>query len=238
MRASKSNRIFLTVITGALCVAGTGLTIANNWESDYQIAAVAIALSASFFAAEGTFFWGHKVWEKGLRGLSRKVTLAIALGVLVLSMAGAVWSELEVALAKLSGRSVAHNVSATLESANANATQRERLRNSRIAIQEVAKGKIDFRVFPFVLCYAAAGLVSIVILAVQVGERVRPTGPRATKGDQAAVNPAIADHVRKIGLAPPTATVKAYEDRNGAGLAIWIDGKYACYLSKADISSP
>lgn len=234
MRASKSNRIFLAVITLALMVAGTGLTIANNWEPDYQIAAVAVALSASFCAAEVCFLWGHKVWER-LRGLSRKVTLAIALGVLVLSMAGAVWSELEVALAKLSGRAVAQNVSATLESANAGAPQRERLRNSRIAIQEVAKGKIDFRVLPFVICYAAAGLVSIVILAVQVGERARPTERRASKGDQAAINPAIVDHARQIGLAPPAATVKAYEDRNGAGLAIWVDGRYAGYLSKSEI---
>lgn len=234
MRRSKSNRIFLIVITGALCVAGTGLTIANNWEPDLQIAAVAIALSASFFAAEGTFFWAHKVWES-LNRLWRKATLAVAMGLLVLAMAGAVWSELEVALAKLSGRAVAQNVNATLESANTNATQKERMRNSRIAIQEVAKGKINIRVVPFVLCYAAAGLVSIVILAVQVGERAKPTERRASKGDQVMVNPAIADRAREIGLAPPAATVKAYEDRNGAGLAIWVDGKYAGYLSKADI---
>jgi hypothetical protein len=234
MRTSKSNRIFLTVITGALCLAGTGLTIANNWENDPQIAAVAITLSACFFAAEGCFFWGHKVFER-LNRLWRKATLAVGMGLLVLAMASAVYSELEVALDKLSGRAVAQNVNATLESANANATQRERMRNSRIAIQEVAKGKINIRVLPFVLCYVAAGLVSIVILAVQIGERARPTERRASKGDQVVINPAIADHARQIGLAPPASTVKAYEDRNGAGLSIWVDSKYVGYISKSDI---
>lgn len=237
MRRSKSNRIFLTVITGALCVAGTGLTIANNWENDLLIAAVAIGLSASFFAAEVAYFWGHKVWEH-LNRLWRKATLAGGLGVLVLAMAYAVHSELEIALDKLSGRAVAQNIGDILERANAGVTQRERLANNRRAFGEIVKGKINVRALPFVLCYAAAGLVSIVILAVQVGERARPTERRATKGDQVVVNPYIADRAREIGLAPAASTVKAYEDRNGAGLAIWVDGKYAGYLSKSDIPNP
>ena len=234
MRRSKSNRIFLAVITCALMVAGTGLTIANNWEPELQIAAIAIALAASFSAAEVCFLWGHKVWE-GLRGLWRKATLAIALGLLVLSMACAVWSELEVALSKLSGRAVAGNIRETLDKVNTNVSQRERGRNNRIAFAEISKGRIDFRVWPFVICYACAGLVSIVILGVQVGERVRPATARATVGDQVPANPAIAEKARQIGMAPLAGNIKAYEDRNGGGYAIHVNGRYVGYLAKSDL---
>ena len=234
MRKSKSNRIFLLVITGALCVAGTGLTIANNWENDFQIAAVAIALSASFFAAEGTFFWAHKTWEY-LNRLWRKATLAIAMIVLVLGMAGAVASELEVALAKLSNRAVAGNIAGALEKANAGARQREKLYNNRMAFAEIAKGKIDFRVLPFVLCYAAAGLASIVILGVQVGDR-KSAAPRPIRGDQIPNNPVIAEQARKRISMAPDAQVRAYADRSGRGYAIHVNGQYAGYLPKEDLN--
>lgn len=238
MRKSKSNRIFLIVITGALCVAGTGLTIANNWENDLQIAAVAIALSASFLAAEVTFFWGHKVWEH-LNRLWRKATLATALGLLVLAMAGAVWSELEVALAKLSGRAVAQNISGVLEKANATAaSRRERASNNRTAFAEIAKGKIDFKVLPFVLCYAAAGLVSIVILAVQVGDR-RSGAPRPIRGDQIPSNPVILEKARQMGFVKPGQTGKAYADVDPRGeikgMSIHADGQYTGYIPKSQL---
>jgi hypothetical protein len=238
MRKSKSNRIFLAVITGALCVAGTGLTIANNWENDPQIAAVAIALAASFFAAEGTFFWAHKTWEH-LNRLWRKVTLAVAMGALVLAMAGAVASELEVALNKLAGRSVAQNIGGILEKVNAGATQRERGRNNRAAFAEISKGKIDYRVWPFVICYAVAGLVTIVILGVQVGERGRASQPRATKGDQIPANPVILEKAHQMGFVRPGQTVKAYADvdRQGEvkGVSIHADGQYSGYIPKSKL---
>lgn len=231
MRTSKSNRVFLAVVTLALMCAGTGLTIANNWENDLQIAAIAVALSASFLAAEFTFLWGHKVWEH-LRALWRKVVLGLTLAALVLSMAAAVWSELEVALSKLSNRAVAQNIGGVLEKTNASATsRRERERNTRAAFAEVAKGKIDFRVLPFVICYALAGLTTIVILAVQVAQKQKRQGG----GDQVPANPIIAEKAKQIGMAPPQATVKAYADRNGGGYSIWVDGKYAGYLPKADL---
>lgn len=238
MRQSKSNRIFLAVITLALMIAGTGLTIANNWENDPQIAAIAIALAASFSAAEVAFLWGHKVWER-LNRLWRKVVLAAGLAVLVLSMAGAVWSELEVALSKLSNRAVATNITGALKEVNTNATQRERLRNNRVAFTELGKGKIDFRVLPFVICYAAAGLVSIVILAVQVGERGRASTPRATRGDQIPSNPVILEKARLAGFVQPGQTVKAYADvdSNGEvkGMAIHADGQYSGYIPKGKL---
>jgi len=235
MRQSKSNRIFLAVITTALMVAGTGLTIANNWESQLQIAAIAIALAASFSAAEVAFLWGHKTWER-LRGTWRKAILFGALAALVGSMAGAVWSELEVALSKLSNRAVATNIGDTLEKANMSATQKERGRNARYAFAEIAKGKIDFRVLPFVICYLCAGLTSIVILAVQAGERARSAQPRAYKGDQIPAFPEVGEKARQLGFVRPGQTVKAYADLDKEqeikGFSVHTEEGYKGYIPK------
>ncbi len=206
MTRTKSNRIFLGIVTCAMALAGTGLTIANNAAKDVQILAIAITLAACFTAAEVTFLWAHKTYER-VKKLWRKIVLVVGMVLLVMGMATAVWEELLFALHKVSNRSLAQNSSLIVEKADK--------RNQRSigwkALDNLAKDKVQSEPWPFVVCYLITGLVSIVIVGVTEKEQAR-----TIIGNRMGANPALQEEARKRGLDP--LTTKAYSVRGGYAL--------------------
>lgn len=222
MTKTKSNRIFLGVATGFMALAGTGLTIANNWENQLQIAAIAITLAACFSAAETTFLWGHKRFETATR-LWRKIVLGVSLAVLVGSMGYAVYEELQLALHKLSNRGLAANSALVVQGAD----KRNQRSIGRDAIKALAGDKVETNPIPFVICYIVTGLVSILILAVTEKQR-----ERKIKGP-VPITPEMAEGIReKLKLDPQG--VKAYAAK-GDGFAIYADGSYRGHVTSKRI---
>lgn len=221
MTKTKSNRIFLGIVTGAMALAGTGLTFVNNFEPDLQIAAIALTLAACFTAAEATFLWGHKRFETSTR-LWRKFVLSISLGLLVFSMGYAVWEELKLALAKVGNRSLASNSAMIVQSAD------KRLQRgvARDALKTLSEGRVVANAVPFVLCYIVTGLVSIAILACTEKTRERRTGVGNLLLSDAVLQRQVAE---KFNLDPSQA--RAYVDRSGKGAAVWHKSKQIGYLS-------
>lgn len=219
MTKTKSNRIFLAIVTLAMALAGTGLTIANNWKNELQQAAIAITLAACFTAAETSFLWGHKRFETSTR-LWRKVVLTCALVALVGSMAYAVSEELKLALHKVSNRSLADNSAVIVASADK--------RNQRVlgknALESLVKDKIQIEHFPFVICYLVTGLASIAILAVTERAKPRTLG----KGNVLPKSPELQKRVQEIGFAANTAKAYAVD----GGYAVYVDGKYRKFLKE------
>jgi len=221
MTKIKSNRIFLGVVTLAMALAGTGLTIANNWKNDLQQAAIAITLAACFTAAETSFLWGHKRFETSTR-LWRKVVLTCALVALVGAMDYAVSEELKLALHKVSNRSLAENSGLIVASAD----KKNQRVLGRTALDKLVEDKIKIEHFPFVLCYLITGLASIAILAVT--ERAKPRSPG--RGNVLQNSPELQKRVQEIGFTGKT--TKAYGV--DGGYAIYEDGKYRKFLKETE----
>lgn len=209
MTKTKSNRVFLGLVTCAMALAGTGLTIANNWKNELQVAAIALTLAACFSAAEITFLWGHKRYET-TKKLWRKIVLAVSLGLLVCSMGYAVSEELKLALHKVSSGTLAEN-SAKLVSGADKTNQRS---IARSALNMLGANKVEANSLPFVICYILTGLVSIAILAVSEVPAPRTRGA----GNLLPSRPDLADRVRDAGYDP--ATSKVYALNKGGGYAI------------------
>jgi hypothetical protein len=230
MTKQKSNRVFLGIVTGAMALAGTGLTIANNVSSDFQMIAIAITLAACFSAAEVTFLWGHKRFEDSANSkkpkLWRKIVLGSSLAILVLSMGYAVFEELNLALKKISNQSLAKNSGEIVKVADA----RNQTRLGKIAIRELSNDKINIDPMPFVVCYIITGLVSILILSASE----RPQARTITYGNQLPHNPALQEAVRRIGFDPQTA--RAYRDNRERGHAIHVEGQYKRFVSDTELS--
>lgn len=208
MTQTKTNRIFLGIVTLFMALAGTGLTIANNGDFqnyDPQIWAIALTLAACFTTAETSFLWGHKMFEK-VKGLARKIPLIVALVAIVVSMGFAVYEELALALRKLDNRSLAQN-SATIVSSVDRRNQRS-LGAKALAIISSDDVKIATNPNPFVACYIITGLASIVFLTIGYTRQVRNI-----KGNQLTNNPDLQAAVRNAGIDP--ATARAYAVNGG-----------------------
>ena len=217
MTKTKSNRIFLGIVTGFMALAGTGLTLANNWAPDVQIAAIALTLAACFSAAETCFLWGHKRSETATR-LWRKIAINVSLAVLVVSMGWAVWEELKFALHKLSNRSLAGNSAMIISSADV----KNQKSIARSALKTISDDKVKTNPDPFVACYVITGLVSILILACTEKQR-----ERKIKGP-AVLTSEMGEQIRgKLKLDP--AGVKIYAAKGGH--AIYAEGKYQGFIS-------
>lgn len=228
MTKQKSNRIFLGIVTGAMALAGTGLTIANNFSIEIQALAVALTLAACFTAAEATFLWGHKRFEDSTK-LWRKCTLAISLALLVASMGFAVYEELNLALGKISNNSLAESSAKIVSSAD----KLNQTKLGRTALRNLSKEKININAVPFVVCYIISGLVSIAILAVSERQRTRTV----TYGNQLPHKPELQERVRALGFVDPldAKSVKAYRDNRERGYSIHAQGKYRTFISDKDL---
>ena len=225
MTRDKSNRIFLGIVTMFLALAGTGLTLVNNWENDFQIAAMAIALATCFSAAEATFLWGHKRYESATK-LWRKIVLGVTLGVIALGMSYAFAEELSLVSKKISNRSLASNFKEIVSTTN----DKTQSRVARHAINKLSEGKIEMRHMPFVVCYLLTALASIAILSAS--ERKRPRS--ISYGNQLPNNPILQEHVQRIGFNPQTA--KAYRDNRERGYAVHVEGQYKRFVSDKELS--
>lgn len=225
MTRQKSNRIFLGIVTGAMAFAGTGLTIANNIQSDFLTIVIALCLGACFTMAEVTFLWGHKRFEDAKK-LWRKIVLSISLAGLVGAMGFAFWEELNLVLAKISNKSFASESAVIVKQAD-KANQRS---IGRMAVSKLFEGKIKIDALPFLICYLMTGFVSISILASSEPQRIRSH----TYGNQLPYNPALQEAVRQIGFNPETA--KAYRDNRERGHAIHVEGRYKKFVSDKELS--
>lgn len=226
MRRSKRRRIFLAIVTGAMALAGTGLTLANNWSTNFQKLAIAITLAACFTAAEAVFLWAHKESEDATR-LWRKITLGISMGVLVLSMGFALSEELKLALKKIQSDSLASSSATIVQSAG---SRRAQVSLGNKALDEIFENKVTINALPFIICYIITGIASIVILGVGEKEKARTI----TYGNQIPHNPALKKYVQQIGFNPETA--KAYRDNRERGHAIHDEGRYRKFVSDTELS--
>ena len=228
MTKTKSNRVFLGLVTCAMALAGTGLTIANNWKNELQVAAIALTLAACFTAAEITFLWGHKRYET-TKKLWRKIVLAVSLGLLVCSMGYAVSEELKLALHKVSVGSLADSSARVVGSAD-KANQRS---IARSALVMIGSNKIEANSLPFVVCYVLTGLVSIAILAVSEAASPRVRGA----GNLLPSRPDLVERVKAAGFSVEGA--KVYALNKGGGYAIHTRDGYKGHLppDKGDDSS-
>ncbi len=217
MTDTKRDRIFLGCLTSVLALAGTVLTIANHYETSLVIA---VSLGASFSACELAFLWGHKK-VAAVNRLWKRITVNVSLVAVVLAMSYAVSTELPLVFGKFQQRQNVEATKQVLNTALVNATQKERSTLSKAAMQQVlVTTKVETH--PYVLCYAIAGLVSILLLAVTGRQQTRRRG----LGNQMTDNPALQQHVRQIGFSPDE--VKAYRDPRG--YALWRNGRYLGFV--------
>lgn len=225
MVKTKRRRILFAIGTIAMALAGTGLTITNNFEPQLQIAAITITFAACFTLMEVAFLWGHKELDDAGKTW-RKAVLASTLIILVCAMGFAVYEELQLALGKLDNRALSHNSATIVQSAN----RKIQMRVAREALKMVGQHKLQTNAFPFVLGYVVGGLSLIVIGLVAEKKRERKQGG----GNLLTRDNDLASRVqREYGLNP--AEARAYLDRSGKGASIWHKSKQVGYLSLEDV---
>lgn len=206
--------------TIAMALAGTGLTIANNFEPELQIAIVAITLAACFTLMEIAFLWGHKELDDTSKTW-RKAVLAATLITLVCAMGFAVYEELKLALAKFDNRALANNSATIVQSAN----RRVQRGVARDALKVISEHKRQTNVLPFTIGYVVGGLAMVVIGLVAEKKRIRQQGA----GNLLANDSALASRVQQeYGVDP--AQARAYLDRNGKGANVWHKSKQIGYV--------
>lgn len=233
MRTQKRRRIFFVVVSIAIAMAGTLLTLLNNIDIDAYsddlmkgllTTGIAIALAACFTACEASFIWAHKEIEDSTR-LWRKAILVVTAITLVLIMGFAAYQEMVSVRNRIAGRTDSSNFATLIK----NADRRAQRNIARDAIKALTSNHEVSNIMPFAVAYVAAGISALIIGAVSERRKIRVRGA----GNLLTGDPTLQARVQQnFGVNP--AEARAYQDRNGKGASVWHKSRQIGYLSRDD----